>query len=183
MSMDQSVPMCRLTDRMVRSGLVTAWRFATSPTSTSPFFANATTLGVVREPSALAMTLGSPPSRTVTTLLVVPRSMPTARAMEVPPNVCGRSSTLSRCHSCSTAGPRLSILPCADSTQLFFPIRRTSDRRPASYPRPMLGRLQDRRGEPNLRTRLLAGLVIVGLVVLTAPLVVIPIAHWIARLV
>jgi hypothetical protein len=53
----------------------------------------------------------------------------------------------------------------------------------ASYPRPMLGRLQDRRGDPNLRTRLLAVLVIVGMVVLTAPLVMIPIARWIARLV
>ena len=77
---DQSVPMCRLTDRMVRSMLVTAWRLATSPTSTSPFLAKATTEGVVRAPSAFAMTVGSPPSRTATTLLVVPRSMPTARA-------------------------------------------------------------------------------------------------------
>src|SRR5688572_29194045 len=73
--------MWRLTDRMVRSTLVTAWRLATSPTSTSPFLAKATTDGVVRAPSALAMTVGSPPSRTATTLLVVPRSMPTARAM------------------------------------------------------------------------------------------------------
>ena len=32
-------------------------------------------------PSALVMTVGSPPSRTLTTELVVPRSMPTARAM------------------------------------------------------------------------------------------------------
>src|SRR4051812_8595202 len=77
--------MWRLTDRIVRSTLVTAWRLATSPTSTSPFFANATIDGVVREPSAFAMTVGSPPSRTLTTELVVPRSMPTARAMsEVP---------------------------------------------------------------------------------------------------
>ncbi len=38
-------PMWRFTERMVRSTLVTAWRFATSPTSTSPFLANATTLG------------------------------------------------------------------------------------------------------------------------------------------
>src|SRR4051812_34383311 len=74
--------MWRLTDRIVRSTLVTAWRLATSPTSTSPFFANATTDGVVREPSAFAMTVGSPPSRTATTEFVVPRSMPTARAME-----------------------------------------------------------------------------------------------------
>ena len=47
----------------------------------------------------------------------------------------------------------------------------------------MLGRLQDRRGEPKLSTRVLAALVILGMVVLTAPLVVFPIAHWIARLV
>jgi len=46
----------------------------------------------------------------------------------------------------------------------------------------MLGRLQDRTGAPNLRTRLLAAAVVVGLVVLTAPLVVLPIAHWLARL-
>ena len=39
--------------------------------------------GVVRWPSALAMTVGSPPSNTATTLLVVPRSMPTARDMFV----------------------------------------------------------------------------------------------------
>ena len=78
----QSVrPISRFTDRTVRSTFVTAWRLATSPTSTSPFLAKATTLGVVRLPSALAMTLGSPPSSTHTTELVVPRSMPTGRAM------------------------------------------------------------------------------------------------------
>src|ERR1700743_92321 len=79
--------MCRLTDLMVRSTLVTAGFLAGWPTSTSPFFANATTDGVVREPSELAITVGSPPSRTATTELVVPRSMPTARAMKVPPDV------------------------------------------------------------------------------------------------
>src|SRR5215218_7769132 len=73
--------MWRLTERMVRSTLVTAWRLATSPTRTSPPLAKATTDGVVREPSALGMTVGSPPSSTATTELVVPRSMPTARAM------------------------------------------------------------------------------------------------------
>src|SRR3954451_1525776 len=73
--------MWRLTDRMVRSTLVTACRLATSPTRTSPFLANATTEGVVRAPSALAMTVGSPPSSTATTEFVVPRSIPTARAM------------------------------------------------------------------------------------------------------
>src|SRR6476620_5231825 len=84
-SVFQSVPMWRFTDLMVRSTLVTAWRLATSPTSTSPFFAKATTDGVVLAPSALVMTVGSPPSRTLTTELVVPRSMPTARAISIPP--------------------------------------------------------------------------------------------------
>ena len=46
-------------------------------------FANATTEGVVRAPSEFGMTTGSPPSRTETTELVVPRSMPTALAMGV----------------------------------------------------------------------------------------------------
>src|SRR4051812_808265 len=77
----QVVPISRLTLRMVRSTLVTAWFLADWPTRTSPFLANATTDGVVREPSEFAMTVGSPPSRTVTTELVVPRSIPTARAM------------------------------------------------------------------------------------------------------
>src|SRR5687768_14456203 len=85
------VPMCRLTERIVRSTLVTAWFLADWPTRTSPFLAKATTDGVVREPSEFAMTVGSPPSRTVTTELVVPRSIPTARDMEVAslPFVCG----------------------------------------------------------------------------------------------
>src|SRR4051794_27454477 len=85
----QSVPMWRFTERMVRSTFVTACRLATSPTSTSPFLAKATTEGVVRAPSALAMTVGSPPSSTATTEFVVPRSIPTARAMVLPP-VAGR---------------------------------------------------------------------------------------------
>jgi hypothetical protein len=42
----------------------------------------------------------------------------------------------------------------------------------------VLGRLQDRRGEPSLRTRAMAALVIVGLIVLTAPLVVVPVVTW-----
>ncbi len=78
MSIFQSVPTWRLTDRTVRSGFVMAWRLATSPTSTSPVFENATTEGVVRAPSELGMTAGSPASSTDTTELVVPRSMPTA---------------------------------------------------------------------------------------------------------
>src|SRR5215211_5752133 len=77
----QSVPMWRLIDRNVRSGLVMAWRLATSPTRTSPAFEKATTDGVVRAPSELGMTTGSPASRTDTTEFVVPRSMPTALGM------------------------------------------------------------------------------------------------------
>src|SRR6266508_951785 len=75
---------CRLTERTVRSGLVTACRLATSPTSTSPVLDRATTEGVVRDPSALGMTVGSPPSSTATTELVVPRSIPTALAISSP---------------------------------------------------------------------------------------------------
>jgi len=53
MSMLQLVPMWRLTERTVRSGLVIAWRFATSPTRTSPFLEKPTTDGVVRPPSGV----------------------------------------------------------------------------------------------------------------------------------
>src|ERR671928_161865 len=77
-------PMWRLTERTVRSGLVTACRLATSPTSTSPVLERATTDGVVRAPSALGITVGSPPSRVDTTELVVPRSIPTALAISSP---------------------------------------------------------------------------------------------------
>lgn len=52
----------------------------------------------------------------------------------------------------------------------------------AAYAPAMLGRLQDRRGEPNLRTRALAGLVVLGMLVLTAPLVVLPVLHWFAAM-
>jgi hypothetical protein len=69
-------PMNRLMEKMVCFGLVTAWRLATWPTNRSPSLVNATTEGVVRPPSALGMTTGSPPSMTATTELVVPRSMP-----------------------------------------------------------------------------------------------------------
>src|SRR5687768_2820034 len=69
-------PMKRLMLKIVFSGLVIAWRFATWPTSRSPLLAKATTDGVIRPPSALVMTCGSPPSMTATTELVVPRSMP-----------------------------------------------------------------------------------------------------------
>lgn len=51
-----------------------------------------------------------------------------------------------------------------------------------SYASNMLGQLQNRRGQPNLRTRLTAALVVLGLIVLTAPLVVLPLAHLLARI-
>ena len=70
------VPILRLMEMMVRSGLTTAWRLAIWPTRRSPFFAKATTDGVVRAPSGLVMTTGSPPSMTATQELVVPRSIP-----------------------------------------------------------------------------------------------------------
>ena len=63
------------------AGFVTAWRLASWPTSRSPVFVKATTDGTVRPPSADAMTVGSPPSITATTLFVVPRSMPMILAM------------------------------------------------------------------------------------------------------
>src|ERR1044071_6865979 len=76
--------MNRLMEYTVFVGLVTACRRATSPTRRSPFFANATTDGVVRKPSAFAITLGSPPSMTATHEFVVPRSMPMTLPM-LPP--------------------------------------------------------------------------------------------------
>ncbi|MCL4163134.1 UNVERIFIED_CONTAM: hypothetical protein GTU68_001390, partial [Idotea baltica] len=55
---------------------VTACRLAAWPTRRSPFFANATTEGVVRAPSEFSRTDGSPPSMTDMQELVVPRSIP-----------------------------------------------------------------------------------------------------------
>src|SRR5687767_9612066 len=68
--------MNRLIEKMVFSGLVTAWRLATCPTSRSPVLVKPTTDGVIRLPSGLVMTTGSPPSMTATQEFVVPRSMP-----------------------------------------------------------------------------------------------------------
>src|SRR6202046_5281370 len=81
MSTDQDVPMWRFTERMVRSGLGIACRLATSPTRTSPVLEKPTTDGVVRPPSAFGITTGSPASITLTTELVVPKSIPTALAI------------------------------------------------------------------------------------------------------
>src|SRR5215216_82176 len=77
--------MRRLTAKMVRSGLVTAWRLAGWPTRRSPSSVKATIEGVVRMPSAFSMTLGVEPSITATQELVVPRSMPMTFAMVLYP--------------------------------------------------------------------------------------------------
>src|SRR5712692_7830909 len=66
---------------MVFSGLVTACRLATWPTSRSPLFVIATTEGVKRDPSLFSSTVGSPASITATTEFVVPRSMPITLAI------------------------------------------------------------------------------------------------------
>src|SRR5260370_20220698 len=68
--------MNRLIEYTVFSGFVTACRFATWPTSRSPVLVMATTEGVVRAPSWLGITTGSPPCITATTEFVVPRSIP-----------------------------------------------------------------------------------------------------------
>src|SRR5436853_1853436 len=65
-----------LIEYTVFSGLVTACRLATCPTSRSPVLVMATTDGVVRAPSWLGITTGSPPCITATTEFVVPRSIP-----------------------------------------------------------------------------------------------------------
>src|SRR5438552_4298318 len=84
--------MKRLIEKIVFSGFVIACRLATWPTRISPSFVNAATEGVRRLPSWLAMTVGSPPSTTATTELVVPRSMPITFAMfRVYPPVNGRA--------------------------------------------------------------------------------------------
>jgi hypothetical protein len=72
-------PISRLTPYTVRLGFVTIWRFDAAPTSTSPSAFHDTIDGVVRPPSWLWMTTGSPPSRTATHEFVVPRSMPMIR--------------------------------------------------------------------------------------------------------
>ena len=81
MAARQSLPMRRFTDAMVRSGFTAACRAAIAPTRRSPSFENATTLGVVRSPSALGTMAGRPPSTVAAQLFVVPRSMPIVAVM------------------------------------------------------------------------------------------------------
>src|SRR5271155_466567 len=75
--------MKRLIEYTVFSGFVIDWRFATWPTRRSPVLVIATTEGVVRAPSWLGITTGSPPCITATTELVVPRSIPIILLMEM----------------------------------------------------------------------------------------------------
>ena len=63
--------------------LVTACRFAASPTMRSPVLVNATTLGVVRLPSEFSRTSGSPASMTAMQEFVVPKSMPNTFAIKL----------------------------------------------------------------------------------------------------
>src|SRR6478609_4136442 len=79
--------MNRLAEEIVPLAFNTACRRAIWPTSRSPESVKATTDGVVREPSALGMTVGWPPSMAAMTELVVPRSMPTALAIGPPHGV------------------------------------------------------------------------------------------------
>ena len=61
--------------------ITAACRAAIAPTRRSPSFENATTLGVVRSPSALGTMAGRPPSTVAAQLFVVPRSMPIVAVM------------------------------------------------------------------------------------------------------
>src|SRR5271155_2418538 len=75
--------MNRLMEYTVFSGLVTAWRLATWPTNRSSAFVMATTEGVVRPPSWLGITTGSPPCMTAPAELAVPKSIPIILLIEL----------------------------------------------------------------------------------------------------
>src|SRR3990167_5402685 len=68
--------MKRFEEKIVFFGFVTDCLFAATPTRISALSLYATTEGVVRFPSAFAITCGSPPSMTAMQEFVVPRSMP-----------------------------------------------------------------------------------------------------------
>src|SRR4029453_7564753 len=68
--------MRRFTAKTVFLGLVSACRLAIWPTRRSPLAVKPTIEGVVRAPSWLGITWGTPPSITATQELVVPRSIP-----------------------------------------------------------------------------------------------------------
>src|SRR5215475_12582199 len=75
--------MKRLMEYTVFRELVTACRFAASPTNRSPVLLNATTDGVTRRPSEFSRTSGSPPSITAMHELVVPKSIPITFAINL----------------------------------------------------------------------------------------------------
>src|SRR6202521_6423244 len=86
--------MNRLIDETVFSGLTAACLRARLPTRRPPDLVKATTEGVVREPSELGMTTGSPPAMTAMTELVVPKSIPTVFGIclaVLPGRACGRA--------------------------------------------------------------------------------------------
>src|SRR5271166_676485 len=83
---------------MVLRELVTAWRFAASPTTRSPDLVKATTDGVVRLPSEFSRTSGSPPSMTAMQELVVPKSMPNTLAIKSFLVNLSRELKHGRCH-------------------------------------------------------------------------------------
>src|SRR4051794_26714444 len=112
--------MKRLTEYSVASGLRTAWRLATCPTSRCPSSVNATTDGVVRPPSALGMTSAWPPSIVAaTTELIVPRSMPTAFAMRCSSQCPGPHSALGHARRPSSHGAQLVQRLAFDLTHAF----------------------------------------------------------------
>ena len=75
------------TEIIVLSELVTACLLAVTPTSLSPSFEKATTLGVVLEPSEFGITTAFPPSIVATQLFVVPKSIPiTADPISISPD-------------------------------------------------------------------------------------------------
>src|ERR1700722_10614207 len=95
---------------MVFSGLVIAWRFATWPTNRSPLLVNPTTDGVVRTPSSLGITLGSPPSITATTEFVVPKSIPIIFAIAAP------TCTVAACECVLSLALESSVVKVSDAS-------------------------------------------------------------------
>src|ERR1700694_450942 len=119
--------MKRLIEKIVFCGLVTACRLATVPTSRSPSLVNATTEGVVRPPSALGMTTGSPPSITATTELVVPRSIPITLSAIIQfsfPGAGAAPAFPQRCELARTAPARIQR---QGQGRIFLPYRRTDE--------------------------------------------------------
>src|SRR6059058_3743520 len=119
-------PMKRLIEKMVFLGFVSRCRLAVTPTRRSPSFANATTEGVVRPPSAFSITVGSPPSRTAMHEFVVPRSMPMVFAMF--PGVLLESRQCEKSMSCYSRSFLASKCPDADLQGRVFRLAGSSQR-------------------------------------------------------